>query len=100
MGSDYLLLMKYIVTEPQVSIFLRRRFSPEELDSLIDDARELIEDGGIMEIMGVYDAVREFIKSKKFSDIDEFGDDDSYWDSYLKYEKALAAYVRHKLGLK
>lgn len=92
--------MNIIVTEPQLSIFLRRRFTPEELDSLIEDARELIKDGGIMEIMGVYDAVREFIKSKKFSDIDEFGDDESYWDSYLKYEKALAAYVKHKLGLK
>ena len=91
--------MNIILTEPQLSIFLRRRFTPAELDSLIEDARELIEDGGIMEIMGVYDAVREFIKSKKFSDIDEFGNDESYWNSYLKYEKVLAAYVRHKLGL-
>lgn len=91
--------MEYILTGPQLDLFVRRRFSPEELDSLIDDARELIEDGGIMEIIAIYDAVREFIKSRKFSDIDEFGDDQSYWESYLKYEKPLVAFVKYKLGL-
>lgn len=92
--------MEYILTGPQLVLFVRRRFSPEELDSLIDDARELIEDGGIMEIIAIYDAVREFIKSRKFSDIDEFGDDQSYWESYLKYEKPLVAFVKYKLGVK
>lgn len=87
------------MTEPQILLFLRRRFSPEDLQTLIDDAKELIEDGGVMEIIAVYDAVREFIKSRKFSDIDEYGADDSYWRSYLKYEKPLVAFVKAQLGL-
>ena len=98
MGSDYLLLMKYIVTEPQVSIFLRRRFSPEDLTWIVNDVKEMIDEGESVDT-ALYDGIREFIKSKKFSDIDEFGDDNSYWDSYLKYERALVAYVKHKLGL-
>lgn len=92
--------MKYIITEPQILLFLRRRFSPEDLQTLIDDAKELIEDGGVMEIIAVYDAVREFIKSRKFSDIDEYGDDNSYWRSYIAYEKPLVAFVKSQLGLK
>jgi hypothetical protein len=92
--------MEYILTGPQLDLFIRRRFSPEELDSLIEDAKELIDGGGMIEIIAIYDAVREFIKSKKFSDIDEFGDDQSYWESYLKYEKPLVAFVKYKLGLK
>jgi len=47
----------------------------------------------------VYDGIRDFIKSKKFTEIDEFGDDQSYWDSYLKYERPLVSYVKIKLGL-
>lgn len=90
--------MKYIVTEPQVSIFLRRRFSPEDLTWIVNDVKEMIDEGESVDT-ALYDGIREFIKSKKFSDIDEFGDDNSYWDSYLKYERALVAYVKHKLGL-
>ena len=88
------------MTEPQILLFLRRRFSPEDLQTLIDDAKELIEDGGVMEIIAVYDAVREFIKSRKFPDIDEYGDDNSYWRSYITYEKPLVAFVKSQLGLK
>lgn len=92
-------MMNVIVTEPRLNLFLRRRFSPEELEQLLDDAKDLIDEQGIMQIIAVYDAVREFIKSKKFSDIDEFGDENSYWSSYLKYEKPLVAFVKSKLNL-
>lgn len=90
--------MNIIVSEPQISLFLRRRFSPEDLAKVVDDVKELL-NGGIMDDMALYDGVREFIKDRKFSDIDEFGDDESYWRSYLAYEKPLAAYVRSKLEL-
>lgn len=90
--------MKYIVTEPQVSIFLKRRFSPDDLSWIVNDVKEMIDEGESVDT-AVYDGIREFIKSKKFFDIDEFGDDESYWDSYLKYERPLVAYVKHKLGL-
>lgn len=94
--------MNVIVTEPQLDLFLRRRISPVDLYWIVDDVkRKIIED----EIEGedvntlIYDVVRDFIKEEKFSDIDEFGDDESYWGSYLKYERPLVAYVKHKLGL-
>ena len=90
--------MNIIVTEPQISLFLRRRFSPEELSWIVNDVKEMIDEGESLDT-AVYDGIREFIKSKKFSDIDEFGDDASYWDSYLNYERPLVAFVKYKLGL-
>ena len=70
MGSDYLLLMDIIVTEPQLDLFLRRRISPVDLYWIMDDVkRKIIED----EIEGedvntlIYDVVRDFIKEEKFT---------------------------------
>ena len=88
------------MTEPQILLFLRRRFSPEDLETLLNDVKKSIEDDAIIDIIAVYDGVREFIKNRKFSDVDEYGDDDSYWRSYLKYEKPLVAFVKSQLGLK
>lgn len=88
------------MTEPQILLFLRRRFSPEDLETLLNDVKKSIEDDGTIDIIAVYDGVREFIKNRKFSDVDEYGDDDSYWRSYLKYEKPLVAFVKSQLGLK
>ena len=90
--------MDYILTESQVLNFLRRRFSYDDLIWIINDVQEMIVEGESVDT-AVYDGIREFIKSKKFHDIDEFGDEQSYWNSYLKYEKALVSYVKMKLGL-
>ena len=90
--------MKYIISEPRLSMFLRRRFSPEDLLWIVNDVQEMIDEGYGVE-SAVYDGIRDFIKSKKFTEIDEFGDDQSYWDSYLKYERPLVSYVKMKLGL-
>jgi len=90
--------MEYIINYSQLERFIRRRFSIEELNKLIEDTIELIEYGGDIE-SSVYDAVREFIKERKFSDIDEFGNDQSYWSSYLKYETPLVEFVKSTLGL-
>ena len=79
-------------------MFLRRRFSPEDLLWIVNDVKEMIDEGYGVE-SAVYDGVRDFIKSKKFTEIDEFGDDQSYWDSYLKYERPLVSYVKSKLDL-
>ena len=90
--------MDYILTESQVLNFLRRRFSYEDLLWIVNDVKEMIDEGESVDT-AVYDGIRDFIKSKKFPDIDEFGDDQSYWDSYLKYERPLASYVKMKLGI-
>ena len=90
--------MKYIISEPRLSMFLRRRFSAEDLLWIVNDVKEMIDEGYGVE-SAVYDGIREFIKSRNFTDIDEFGDEQSYWDSYLKYEIALVSYVKSELGL-
>ena len=94
----YLLNMDYILTESQVLNFLRRRFSYEDLLWIVNDVKEMIDEGESVDT-AVYDGIRDFIKSKKFTEIDEFGDDQSYWDSYLKYERPLVSYVKSKLDL-
>ncbi len=81
------------------STFLRRRFTTEDLKLIVDYVKDMI-DGGVSVESATYDGIiRDFIKNKRFSDIDEFGTEQSYWDSYLKYEKALDNYVKTKLGL-
>ena len=90
--------MDYLLTESQVLNFLRRRFSYEDLLWIVNDVQEMIDEGESVDT-AVYDGIRDFIKSKKFTEIDEFGDDQSYWDSYLKYERPLVSYVKSKLDL-
>ena len=90
--------MDYILTESQVLNFLRRRFSYEDLLWIVNDVQEMIDEGESVDT-AVYDGIRDFIKSKKFTEIDEFGDEQSYWDSYLKYERPLVSYVKSKLDL-
>ena len=90
--------MDYILTESQVLNFLRRRFSYEDLLWIVNDVKEMIDEGESVDT-AVYDGIRDFIKSKKFTEIDEFGDEQSYWDSYLKYERPLVSYVKSKLDL-
>ena len=80
------------------SPWFRRRFSPDELDYLVKDIKDQIEEGESLDT-AIYDTIREFIKERKFFDIDEFGDEQSYWNSYLKYEKELVQYVKEKLGI-
>jgi len=87
------------LNESSTSTFLKRRFTNEDLKLIVDYVKDMI-DGGVSVESATYDGIiRDFIKNKRFSDIDEFGTEQSYWDSYLKYEKALDNYVKTKLGL-
>jgi hypothetical protein len=90
--------MNIEITDKQLTTFLKRRFSVEDLKGIVNDVKEMI-DGGESVENAVYDGIRDLIKSKRFPDIDEFGDDQSYWNSYLMYERPLVSYVKMKLGL-
>lgn len=92
------MIMRIIISEGQIQTFLKRRFSVEELSGVVDYIKEMI-DHGVNKDYAIYDGVRDLIKSKKFDDIDEFGDDDDYWVSYLRYEKPLISYIKMKLGI-
>ena len=84
--------------ETEVPAFLIRRFSSEDLDWLVNDVKELIDYGESLDT-AIYDGTREFIKSRKFADIDEFGPEADYWESYLRYEKPIVDYVKKKLRI-
>ena len=91
--------MEIIVGKQQLKTFLKRRFTIDELNQIINDARKAISDGVSIN-HAVYDGIRNLIKSKEFFDIDEYGDDENYWRTYLKYETPLVAYVKSVLGVK
>jgi hypothetical protein len=88
--------------ETELPIFIRRRFTMKELDKLINNVEDAIlkygDDKHIDDT--IYDEVREFIKERRFDDIDEFGDDQDYWRTYLKYETPLVKYVKHRIDNK
>jgi hypothetical protein len=52
--------MKYIVTEPQLSVFLRRRVSPEELEEMVNHTKKQI-DGGEKVGYAVRESIRSFL---------------------------------------
>jgi hypothetical protein len=89
--------MDVIVNGSQLNMFLKRRFSTDDLNDLMNYVKLLIDKGWDRKSV-VYDAVRDFLNDKKLSDIDYLGDDESYWKTYLKYETPLVAYVNYKLS--
>lgn len=81
-----------------LSPWFKRRFDIDELDDLIKDIKDQIEEGESLDT-AIYDTVRQFIATKNFSDINDTGTEQQYWDSYLMYEKPMIKYVKEKLGL-
>ena len=90
--------MKYIITKPQLSTFLRRRFSIDELNEIVHSVKEQIEDGESVDT-AVYDTIRYYVSLKKFNDINNVGTEQDYWDSYLFYESPLVSFIKSSLGL-
>jgi hypothetical protein len=78
------------------SLWFRRRFSPDELDDLVNDVNNKIKDYEDSED-AIYDAIRQLIATKNFKDIDNAATDNEYWDSYTRYEEPLVKYVKEKL---
>jgi len=81
-----------------LSPWFKRRFDIDELDDLVKDVKDQIEEGESLDT-AIYDTVRQFIATKNFSDINDTGTEQQYWDSYLMYEKPMIKYVKGKLGL-
>jgi hypothetical protein len=81
-----------------LSPWFKRRFDINELDDLIKDIKDQIEEGESLST-AIYDTVRQFIATKNFSDINDTGTEQQYWDSYLMYEKPMIKYVKEKLEI-
>ena len=84
--------------ETELPIFIRRRVTGDDLEWLVNDVKELIDYGESLDT-AIYDGTREFIKSRKFPDMYEFGPEADYWESYLRYERPLVDYVKKKLRI-
>lgn len=84
------------IYESEMTIHLRRRFSKEELDNLVADIENQIISGESRDT-AIYDTIRNLIAIKDFTDIDNLGSEQDYWDSYLKYETPLVKYVKQNL---
>lgn len=83
--------MKYIISEPQLSIFLRRRFSADDLSSIVNDVKHKIEEEGIMKEMAIYGTISQFIE-ERFPNLETRSD-------YKALEAPLTAFIKLKLGL-
>ena len=81
-----------------LSPWFKRRFDIDELDDLIKDVKDQIEEGESLDT-AIYDTVRQFIATKRFSDINDTGTEQQYWDSYLRYERPMIEYVKERLGI-
>jgi hypothetical protein len=81
-----------------LSPWFKRRFDIDELNDLVKDVKDQIEEGESLDT-AIYDTVRQFIATKNFSDINDTGTEQQYWDSYLRYERPMIEYVKERLGI-
>ena len=90
--------MKYNITYPQLTSFLKRRFTPDELAQIVEAVKDVLEDGESVDT-AVYDTIRHYVSLKNFQDIVDSGTEQQYWDSYLTYEIPLVLFVKASLDL-
>jgi hypothetical protein len=89
--------MKYIVTPPQLSLYIRRRFSSDMLNAMVQSVKKKIDDGhNVME--SIYDVIRHYISLYRL-DVNDEGSEEEYWDSYSQYETPLVEYIKYSLNL-
>jgi hypothetical protein len=90
--------MEYIVTYPQLSTFLKRRFPIKELEELVNTIKHKSGNDGTIDDMVLYDEIRQFIASKRNNDLNNIGTEQDYWDSYLAFETPLILFVKSSLN--
>jgi len=83
--------MNVIVTEPQLNLFLKRRFSADDLSWIVNDVKHKIEEEGIMNEMAIYGTISQFIV-ERFPNLETHSD-------YKSLETPLTAFIKLKLGL-
>ena len=74
---------------------IMRRFSQEDLDNLVNDVKDLINNGHD-KTDAIYDTVRQYVAGSSFK-FPEWSEQE-YWDSYLEVEKPLVDYVKKSLS--
>ena len=87
--------MMGVINETNLPISIRRRFTKDDLDSLVYDVKDLI-DSGIDKTDAIYDTIRQYIASTRSFKFPE-STEQEYWDSYVEVEKPLVDYVKEHL---
>ena len=87
--------------ETQTPLFIRRRFTQEELDKLVNDVNDEINNEINYDIDDIiYDKVRRLIGSKSSQiGLEQHSEDSDFWSLYIKYERSLFDYVKDKLSI-
>jgi len=75
-------------------LFVRRRFTQEELDQLMNNITTSVSNGHDFEDE-IYNQIRVLLNDKKPKDLD-VDDESQYWSRYVKYEMTLGNYIRSK----
>ena len=87
--------------ETQTPLFIRRRFTQEELDKLVNDVNDEINNEINYDIDDIiYDKVRRLIGSKSSQiGLEQHSEDSDFWLLYIKYERSLFDYVKDRLSI-
>lgn len=89
-------IKKILKEEFELPTYIKRRYSPEDLDNLLNNVRFSIA-SGYEEDDAIYNEIRYFLSTNKYDDMNLEGNEQEYWDSYIRYEKPLVNYIKDKL---
>jgi hypothetical protein len=85
-------IRRILKEESKKHLFVRRRFTQEELDRLMNNITTSVSNGHDFEDE-IYNQIRVLLNDKKPKDLD---DESQYWSRYVKYEMTLGNYIRSK----
>ena len=87
-------IRRILKEESKKHLFVRRRFTQEELDQLMNNITTSVSNGHDFEDE-IYNQIRVLLSDKKPKDLD-VDDESQYWSRYVNYEMALNNYIRSK----
>jgi hypothetical protein len=83
-------IRRILKEETELPHFIRRRVSRSELEEMIYIINNYVDDGYDPEDL-IYEMVRELLASESFQSlIDDSGNENQYWGSYIKVEKTIS----------
>ena len=91
-------IKKILREEYKLPPIIRRRYSQEDIENLIKNVKWYLE-SGYGKDEAIYGEVRNFIyTNRQDNDLNDNGNEQDYWDSYIKYERPLVDYILLRLN--
>jgi len=89
--------MKYLITESQLDIFLLRRFTMDELESLRDDYNYIMDEEDFEDSADrddyAYGLIEDFIDRHRREEFLQYDDDTEFYDKRSEYIRALLKFL-------